>query len=158
MLRVLFLCTGNSARSIFAEFLLRHHGAHRFQAFSAGSAPRSGPHPLTLRVLRDDFRIDPSDARSKSWDEFRGQTFDLVITVCDQAKATCPLWPGATVVAHWNSPDPSDATGTDEQKLKVFREVALQIQRRVQLLCNLPFESLDRAQRSALSHDIGATE
>jgi arsenate reductase len=155
MLRVLFLCTGNSARSILAEFLLQQQGAGRFQAFSAGSHPRPAPHPLTLRVLREYFRIDPGGARSKNWDEFRGQHFDLVITVCDHAKAACPVWAGSTVIAHWSSPDPAEATGTDDEKLKVFRDVALQIQRRVQLLCNLPLESLDQIQRTAATRDIG---
>lgn len=154
-LKVLFLCTGNSARSIMAEYLLRKIGRGRFETFSAGSHPRGEPHPLTLRVLREYFQIDASDARSKSWDEFRGQSFDLVITVCDHARAACPIWPGAAAVAHWSSPDPGEAAGSEEERLRFFRDVALQIQRRIELLCNLPLESLDRVRLGAATREIG---
>ena len=154
-LKVLFLCTGNSARSIMAEYLLRKIGQGRFETFSAGSHPRGEPHPLTLRVLREFFQIDASNARSKSWDEFRHQPFDLVITVCDHAKAACPLWPGAAAMAHWSSPDPAEATGSEEERLRFFWNVALQIQRRVALLCNLPPESLERARLGAATRAIG---
>jgi arsenate reductase len=154
-LKVLFLCTGNSARSIMGEYLLRKIGRGRFETFSAGSHPKGQPHPLTLRVLREFFAIDASEARSKSWDEFRGRQFDLVITVCDHARDACPFWPGAAAMAHWGSPDPAEATGSEEQRLRVFRDVALQIQRRVELLSNLPPESLEPARLGAASRAIG---
>jgi arsenate reductase (thioredoxin) len=140
--RVLFLCTGNSARSIFAEYLMNKMGADRFQAYSAGSEPTGQVNPLTLRVLKESYQIDPGGARSKSWDEFKNQRLDFVITVCDKARQTCPVFPGQPRVAHWDIPDPALATGTDENKLRVFRDAAQQIQRRIELLCSFPIEKL----------------
>lgn len=102
-----FLCTGNSARSILAEYLLRKAGKDRFEVFSAGVNPKDAPHPIALAILRDNFQIDTSDARSKSVDEFKDIEFDFVITVCDNAREACPVWPGRPIVAHWSSPDPS---------------------------------------------------
>ena len=112
--KVLFLCTGNSARSILAEFLLRKLDPARFEACSAGSNPRGRVNPLVLEVLKNDYRIDASAARSKSWEEFRDVKFDFVITVCDKARESCPIWPGQPVVAHWGSEDPDGAEGEDE--------------------------------------------
>jgi protein-tyrosine-phosphatase len=155
---VLFLCTGNSARSIMAEYLLRRTGKGRFETYSAGSQPTGQVHPLTLRVLREFFHIDARDARSKSWDEFRDQKFDLVITVCDHARDACPYWPGAGYRAHWGSPDPAGAEGTEDERLNVFRNVGLQIQRRVELLCNLPTDSLDHAAWRTAVTQIGRHE
>jgi len=120
-IRVLFVCTGNSARSIMAEALLRRHGGDRFEVHSAGTHPK-GINPLTLQVLRE-AGIDAAWARSKSVDEFLGQSFDYVITVCDQAREACPVFPGATGSLHWGYDDPAAATGTDEQRLDVFRHV-----------------------------------
>jgi arsenate reductase (thioredoxin) len=140
--RVLFLCSGNSARSIFAECLMNKIGASRFEAHSAGSEPTGKVNPFALRVLKEFYSIDPSVARSKSWDEFKNQRFDFVITVCDKAKQTCPVFPGQPPVAHWDIPDPALATGTDHNKLRVFRDVAQQIQRRIELLCSFPIEKL----------------
>ena len=130
-MRVLFVCTGNSARSIMAEALLRQHGKDRFEVFSAGTDPR-GVNPLTLRVLGD-AGIDASWARSKSVQEFIGQPFDYVITVCDQAREACPVFPGAQESLHWGYDDPAEATGTDEERLAVFRRVFTAIGERVQL-------------------------
>lgn len=141
-LKVLILCTGNSARSILGEYLLRHKGKGRFEVSSAGSKPTGKVNPLALWVLKDRYGIDASDARSKSWDEFRSVTFDFVITVCDHARESCPIWPGQPVIAHWGSPDPAGVEGTDEQKKRLFVQVASQIARRIDLLCAFPDEKL----------------
>jgi arsenate reductase (thioredoxin) len=140
--KILFLCTGNSARSIFAEYLTKKIGKDRFEAHSAGSEPTGIVNPLALEVLRDQYKIDAKDARSESWDKFRDTKFDIIITVCDRAKESCPVFPGEPNLAHWSIPDPAEATGTHEQKLRVFREAAQQIQRRIELLCSFPAEKL----------------
>ena len=129
-IRVLFVCTGNSARSIMAEALLRRHGSDRFEVHSAGTDPR-GVNPLTLRVLAD-AGIDASWARSKSVNEFLGQRFDYVITVCDQARQVCPVFPGAHESLHWGYEDPAEATGTEEERLRVFNRVFIAMGERVQ--------------------------
>lgn len=141
-IKLLFLCTGNSARSIFAEFLTRKICPDRFEVYSAGSEPSGKVNPFTLRVLQDQYKIDAAGARSKSWDEFKDKTFDIIITVCDRASESCPIFPGEPHVAHWSIPDPAAATGPDEQRLRTFREVAQQIQRRIELLCSFPIEKL----------------
>jgi arsenate reductase (thioredoxin) len=128
-LRVLFVCTGNSARSLMAEALLRRHGGDRFEVHSAGTDPR-GVNPLTLRVLAESG-IDASWARSKSVDEFRGQTFDYVVTVCDQARQVCPVFPGVHETLHWGYEDPAEATGSEEERLAVFRRVFLAMGERI---------------------------
>ncbi|MFI5350543.1 MAG: arsenate reductase ArsC [Elusimicrobiota bacterium] len=134
--RVLFLCTGNSCRSQMAEAVLNRIGAGRFEAVSAGSKPAGYVHPLALRMLRE--LGHPVDGlRSKSLEEFRGQRFDAVISVCDRAKEACPVWPGAEMV-HWSFADPADAVGTDEQKLAVFRRIFNEIQQRLRLYIALP--------------------
>jgi protein-tyrosine-phosphatase len=140
--KVLFLCTGNSARSVIAEYLLRAKGRGRFDAFSAGAVPTGRVNPLALWVLKKHYLIDASAARSKSWDEFRAVKFDFVITVCDNARESCPIWPGQPVIAHWGSPDPAVSEGTEEQKQRVFVQVASQICRRIELFCSLPAEKL----------------
>ena len=129
-IRVLFVCTGNSARSIMAEALLRRHGSDRFEVHSAGTDPRS-VNPLTLRVLAD-AGIDVSWARSKSVNEFLGQRFDYVITVCDQARQVCPVFPGVHESLHWGYEDPAEATGTEEERLRVFNRVFIAMGERVQ--------------------------
>jgi arsenate reductase (thioredoxin) len=129
-IRVLFVCTGNSARSIMAEALLRRHGGDGFEVHSAGTEPR-GVNPLTLRVLAD-AGIDASWARSKSVAEFRDQTFDYVVTVCDQARQVCPVFPGVHETLHWGYEDPAEATGTEEERLVVFRRVFVSLGERVQ--------------------------
>jgi arsenate reductase len=128
-IRVLFVCTGNSARSVMAEALLRQHGGERFEVYSAGTEPK-GINPLTLRVLAD-AGIDASSARSKSVTEFAGQSFDYVVTVCDQARQTCPVFPGVHESLHWGYEDPAEATGTEEERLTVFRRVFIQMAERV---------------------------
>lgn len=127
--RVLFVCTGNSARSLMAEALLRRHGGDRFEVHSAGTEPR-GVNPLTMHVLAE-RGIDAAWARSKSVDEFRGQTFDYVITVCDQARQVCPVFPGVHHSLHWDYEDPAEATGTEEERLAVFRRVLVAMSERV---------------------------
>jgi arsenate reductase len=126
---VLVVCTGNSARSIMAEALLRRHGGDAFEVHSAGTEPR-GVNPLTIRVLTE-ARIDPSFARSKSVTEFLGQTFDYVITVCDRARESCPVFPGVRESMHWGYDDPAEATGTEEERLAVFRKVFTSMAERI---------------------------
>jgi arsenate reductase len=155
--RVLFLCTGNSARSIFAEYLLRRIGQDRFETYSAGSFPTGRVNPLALRVLTELYHIDASEARSKSWEEYKNVKFDFVITVCDNARESCPVWPGQPIVAHWGVPDPALAEGTDEEIFRQFRQAATLLQRRIELFCSLPFEKLDRLKLAKLTQDIGQT-
>ena len=129
-IRVLFVCTGNSARSIMAEALLRHHGGDRFEVHSAGTEPK-GVNPLTLRILAE-AGMDASFAHSKSVHEFLGQRFDYVVTVCDQARQVCPVFPGVHESLHWGYEDPAEAEGTEDQRLAVFRRVFIQLGERVQ--------------------------
>jgi len=140
--KVLILCTGNSARSVLGEYLLREKGKGRFEVHSAGSHPTGRVNPLAVRTLREKYGIDATAARSKSWDEFKAVKFDFVITVCDNAKEACPIWPGQPIIAHWGSPDPAGATGTEEEKYRCFVDVASQIARRVDLFCAFPDEKL----------------
>jgi arsenate reductase (thioredoxin) len=156
--RVLFLCTGNSARSVFAEYFLRRLGGKRFQAYSAGANPAGAVNPVALQVLRDRFHIDAGDARSKSWDELRDVPFDFVITVCDSARETCPVWPGQPIVAHWGVDDPAAFVGTPEAKERFFYNVALTLYRRLQLFTALPLEQLDRLKVEKLTRDIGRAD
>jgi arsenate reductase len=128
--KVLILCTGNSARSVLGEYLLRAKGKGRFEVHSAGSHPTGRVNPLAVRTLREKYGIDAGGARSKSWDGFKAVKFDFVITVCDNAKEACPIWPGAPVLAHWGSPDPAGAEGSAEEKFRVFVNVALSSRRR----------------------------
>jgi len=128
-IRVLFVCTGNSARSIMAEALLRKRGGDAFEVRSAGTEPR-GVNPLTLKVLAESG-LDASFARSKSVDEFLGQSFDYVITVCDQARQVCPVFPGGGESLHWGYEDPAEAEGTEEERLAVFRRVFVQLGERI---------------------------
>ena len=156
--KFLFLCTGNSARSIFGEYLLRRLGGSRFQVFSAGSFPTGKVNPLAIQVLKDVYNLDASEARSKSWEEFKDVEFDFVVTVCDNARETCPIWPGQPIVAHWSSPDPAAVEGTEAEKYRAFKEVAFQINRRLQLFTSLPLEKLDRQQLGAAIREIGSSE
>ncbi len=147
-INVLFLCTHNSARSILAEAILNHIGQGRFRAHSAGSSPRADqrPNPLALQVLTN-AGVATHGLVSKSWDVFAlpgAPTMDLVITVCDNAAGeACPYWPGQPATAHWGYPDPSEATGTDAERLEAFRQTLHAIRRRLELLVNLPDERID---------------
>ena len=134
-IRVLVVCTGNSARSILAEALLRHHGGSAFEVHSAGTEPK-GINPLTERVL-DEAGLDHAWARSKSVAEYLGQTFDYVITVCDQARQTCPVFPGVHETLHWGYEDPAAVEGTDEQRLAAFRHTLTMMAGRIQSFITL---------------------
>ncbi|MGH9362518.1 MAG: arsenate reductase ArsC [Thermoanaerobaculia bacterium] len=147
-MKVLFLCTGNSARSILAEHLLRRLDPHRFETWSAGSRPRGEVHPLALEVLAEDYGVDASAARSKSWRELADVDFDLVVTVCDDARESCPVWPGRTAAAqvHWGLRDPGAVTGDLDRQLAAFRETAHRLDARLARLAALPLEELDQRE------------
>lgn len=153
--KILFLCTGNSARSIFGEYLIRRICPGRFDSYSAGADPTGRVNPYTVRILDELYHIDAGDARSKSWEEYAAVEFDFVITVCDNARESCPVWPGQPIIAHWGIPDPALATGTDEEVFRQFRQAALLLQRRIELFCSLPLEKLDRLKLEKLTQDIG---
>ena len=154
--KVLFLCTGNSARSIVAEYLLRKTDGWRFETFSAGSHPRGEVHPLARRLLDEVYGIDARDARSKPWEEYKDTDFDFVITVCDNAAGeTCPLWPGQPVTAHWGVPDPAAVQGADDAKRKAFLTAFTVLSTRINYLLVLPIEKLDRLALKARLDDIG---
>ncbi len=146
-IRVLFVCTGNSARSVMAEALLRHHGGDRFEVHSAGTEPR-GVNPMTLRVL-EEAGIDATGARSKSVNEYLGQTFDYVVTVCDEARQVCPVFPGVHESLHWGYEDPAEAVGNEEERLAVFRKVFIQIGERVRQFATLTARVAPETQPSA---------
>jgi arsenate reductase (thioredoxin) len=155
---VLFICTGNSARSILAEGLLNALGQGRFRAYSAGSDPKGTVHPLALRELQS-LRIPTDGFRSKNWDEFAAPgapRMDFVFTVCDQAAGeVCPIWPGQPVTAHWGMPDPAAVERTDETKQLAFRDAALTLKRRLELLLSLPLETLQAMAIQREVKDIG---
>jgi arsenate reductase (thioredoxin) len=144
---VLFLCTGNSARSIMAEAILNFKGRPNFTAYSAGSHPSGGVRPEAMREL-ENAHIPAKGLRSKSWDEFAqpdAPKLDFVFTVCDNAaKEVCPVWPGQPVTAHWGVPDPAAVRGTAEEVQTAFREAFLMLDRRISLFLCLPLASLDR--------------
>ena len=156
--KILFLCTGNSARSIFAEYQLKAIAPARFETYSAGASPKPAPHSLALQVPREDFKMDASDACSKSWQEFNDAQFDFVITLCDSARENCPVWPGQPIIAHWSSPDPASVAGSEAEKRRAFWQVAQQIKRRLELLASLPFEKLDALRLQAATKEIGLRE
>ena len=155
---VLFLCTGNSARSILAEAYLNSAGKGRFKAYSAGSEPGGSVNPFALALLEKN-RIDTAGLRSKSWDEFAqpgAPKVDFVFTVCDSAAAEpCPFWPGQPMTAHWGVPDPAAVEGSDEQKRQAFRSALSVLSTRINLLINLPVEKLDRLALKKRLNDIG---
>jgi arsenate reductase len=146
-IRVLFVCTGNSARSIMAEALLRHHGGGRFEVSSAGTEPR-GVNPLTLRVL-EEAGIDAAGARSQSVTEYLDATFDYVVTVCDEARQVCPVFPGVHQSLHWGYEDPAEAQGTEEERLAVFRRVFIQIAERVRQFATVTTRAAREARQPA---------
>ncbi|MEM1158818.1 MAG: arsenate reductase ArsC [Verrucomicrobiota bacterium] len=155
--KILFLCTGNSARSIIAEYTMQRIGKGRFESYSAGAQPSGTVHPFAIEFLKN-INIDASDASSKSWDEFKDIQFDFVITVCDNAKESCPVWPGQPVIAHWGSEDPAAAGGSDKDKRRVFKRVGIEIQRRIELFCSLPLEKMDKLKLQEVTSDIGNGE
>lgn len=155
---VLFICTGNSARSILAEGILNELGKGKFRAFSAGSHPKGEVHPQALATLKR-LHMPDTGYRSKSWDEFvasQAPVFDFIFTVCDNAAGeVCPLWPGNPVSAHWGLPDPAAVTGTEEQKVKAFRDTAMMLRRRIELLLSLPLHRLDAMSLQSELRKIG---
>jgi len=158
MLNVLFLCTGNSARSIIAESILNHVGAVRFRAFSAGSYPSGTVNPLVLEFLQTQ-RISTRGARSKSWDEFvliGAPKLDFVITVCDDAAGeACPVWPGQPITAHWGVEDPARYMDNPDEARRVIHDVFHILNRRIQLFTNLPTSGLDRIALTRAVREIG---
>lgn len=158
---VLFLCTGNSARSILAEAIMNHLASHdgRFRGYSAGSFPKSAPNPYALDLLQRN-RIATDDLRSKSWDEFAAPgapRLDFVFTVCDQAAGeVCPIWPGQPMTAHWGVPDPAAVEGTDEEKRRAFLDAYVALRRRIELFTNLPLAALDTMTLQRKLREIGA--
>jgi protein-tyrosine-phosphatase len=157
---VLFLCTGNSARSILAEVLINHWGGGRFRGLSAGSRPKGTVHPLALELL-EQMRLPTKKLRSKSWDEFAapvGPALDFVFTVCDNAAGeVCPYWAGQPMTAHWGVADPAAVEGTATEKWLAFREAFKVIEHRIRIFTNLPMDSLDRVKLQAHLNAIGKT-
>ncbi len=158
---VLFLCTGNSARSIMAEAILNFRGGPNFRAYSAGSHPTGRVNPYALRQL-EHCHLPAAGYRSKSWDEFSkpdAPKFDFVFTVCDNAaNEVCPVWPGQPVTAHWGIPDPAAVTGTEEQIQRAFGEAYVALDRRIGLFLALPIQSLDRLAIQKAVRQIGAEQ
>jgi protein-tyrosine-phosphatase len=155
---VLFLCTGNSARSILAESLLNHWGHGRFRASSAGSFPRGQVHPMAAELLKR-TNLPTDSLRSKSWDEFAAPgapSIDFIFTVCDNAAGeVCPVWPGKPMTAHWGIADPAAVEGTDAEKALAFRKALEELETRIKLLTSLPIDSLDRKTLQARFREIG---
>jgi arsenate reductase (thioredoxin) len=145
--RVLVLCTGNSARSILGEYLLRHLNPARFETASAGADPKGSVHPMALAVLRESYGIEASDAWSKRTDQLTGGDFDLVLTVCDHARDACPIWPGASAVVHWGLSDPAAVEGPESAVREAFEAVAAELDRRFRRLVTLPLETQSRDER-----------
>ena len=155
---VLFLCTGNSARSIIAEAILNRVGQGRFRAYSAGSQPKGEVHPFAIELLKG-VNHDTSFARSKSWEEFAtddAPVMDFVFTVCDNAaNEACPVWPGQPMTAHWGVPDPAAVEGTDAEKHLAFAEAYRMLNNRISIFTSLPLASLDRLTLQGRLRDIG---
>ena len=158
MTNVLFLCTGNSARSILAEALLTHLGEGRFTGYSAGSFPKGQVHPLSLELLKQ-FRIPTENLRSKSWDEFAkpgAPVMDYVFTVCDQAAGeVCPIWPGHPVTAHWGLPDPAAVIGSPAEQMLAFRDAFRILEARIRYFLTFRFKDMMRAELEQGARDAG---
>jgi len=157
-LNVLFLCTGNSARSIIAEALMNHWGRGRFAGFSAGSTPKGKVHPISLDLLRQ-MKLPTDGLRSKSWDEFArpgAPHMDFVFTVCDNAASeSCPVWPGQPMSAHWGVADPAAVEGSETDQWLAFRQAFRELEARIKIFTSLPIQSLDRVKLQARLHEIG---
>jgi arsenate reductase len=159
-LNVLFLCTGNSARSQMAEVILNRLGAGKFRALSAGSQPAGFVHPMALQMLQN-AHYDTSKLRSKSWDEFAGPDapqLDFVFTVCDNAaKEVCPIWPGQPMTAHWGLPDPAKAEGTHAERNLAFADTLRMLSNRIGIFVSLPFDKLSKLSLQKELDEIGRT-
>lgn len=155
---MLFLCTGNSARSILAEALVNHWGRGKFRGFSAGSFPKGAVHPYALELLHG-LGLPTEDLRSKGWDEFArpgAPRMDFVFTVCDRAAGeACPVWPGNPVTAHWGIADPAAVDGTEEEKRQAFRTAHRELENRIKAFLSLPLAALDRASLQREVRQIG---
>jgi arsenate reductase len=155
---VMFLCTGNSARSILAESILNHHGEGRFRAYSAGSYPRKEPNPYALELLRS-LKLPADGLYSKSWDVFAkpdAPRMDFVFTVCDQAAAEpCPIWPGQPMSAHWGVPDPAAVDGAEIEKREAFRRAFRELENRIRIFASLRVEALGRIALKQKLDEIG---
>lgn len=158
VLNVLFLCTGNSARSIIAECIMNRLGSGRFRAYSAGSQPRGDVHPYAREMLAK-LNYDTSELRSKSWNEFaapNGPKLDFVFTVCDNAaQEVCPVWPGQPMSAHWGIPDPAAAQGSEAERRLAFRRAFAALERRIKIFTSLRIDALDRIALKARVDEIG---
>jgi protein-tyrosine-phosphatase len=159
-LNVLFLCTGNSARSIMGEAIINRVGAGKFKGYSAGSMPKGEVHPLTLKLLKQ-LNYDTTVLRSKPWDEFSAPgapRLDFVFTVCDNAaNETCPIWPGQPMSAHWGLPDPAAVEGTDSEKALAFADTYRMLSSRISIFTSLPLASLDKLSLQRRLNEIGKT-
>ena len=157
----LFLCTGNSARSIIGEAVLNKLGSGRFRAFSAGSQPKGQVNPNTIQLL-DGLGYDTSQFRSKSWSEFAAPgapALDFVFSVCDNAASeACPFWPGQPMTAHWGVPDPAEASGTPAEVALVFKDAYRMLHQRIAVFTSLPIRSLDQLSLQAKLKEIGRME
>ncbi len=157
---ILFLCTGNSARSILAESLMTHRGQGRFRGFSAGSHPKGAVHPIALALL-EQMKFPTEGLRSKAWDEFAepgAPSIDFVITVCDNAAGeVCPIWPGHPLKAHWGVPDPAAVEGSDTEEWAAFRDAFRALENRIKLFVSLPLDTLDPMKLKQRVDAIGKT-
>jgi arsenate reductase len=157
---VLFLCTGNSARSIMAECAINRWGKGKFKGFSAGSHPKSTLHPLTIELLKE-LNYETKDLRAKSWDEFakpNSPRLDFVFTVCDQAAAEqCPVWPGQPITAHWGVADPAAFQGTEDEKRRFFARIYREMENRIKIFTNLRIDALDSFALQKRVNEIGRT-
>ena len=159
-LNILFLGSGNSARSIFAEHLIRKLGKGKFTAFSAGINPEQQINPYVVRVLKELYKVDASDARPKSWDEFKDASLDFIITSSEHARGQTPpwAWTGNPIMAHWSTPDPEHFSGSEKDTFNHFWKVSQLIYRRVDLLCNLSVDKLDRLRLEQATRNIATQE
>jgi protein-tyrosine-phosphatase len=155
---VLFLCTGNSARSILAEVLINHWGRGRFRGMSAGSHPKGAVHPVALKLLQN-LKLPTEGLRSKSWDEFAepdAPPLDFVFTVCDNAAGeSCPYWPGQPMTAHWGVPDPAAVEGSELEQLNAFRDAFRTLENRIRIFTSLPLASIERIKLKEKLDEIG---
>ncbi len=158
---ILFLCTGNSARSIMAESLVKHWGQGRFNAYSAGSCPSGQVNPLALELL-ERLKMPTDGLRSKSWDEFGAEDapqMDFIMTVCDNAaNETCPIWPGHPITAHWGAPDPAAVEGERIEKMQAFREVFRILENRVKIFTSLSIHGLEKLKLKEKMDEIGRAQ
>src|SRR5271157_4317368 len=156
--KMLFLCTWNASRSIFAEYFMKDIGSGRFEALSAGVMPKGQVSPVTVKVLKDKFRIDASGARSKSWEEFKDEHLDFVVSVSEQAEETSHAFPGKPILAHWPYDDPAKVQGTPEQVEAAYFRVAARIRYRLQLFNNLSFDQVDQLRSELMMKKLAESK